>query len=202
VHREYRARVGSRFEAVACTRVTKGRYTDARVDPSELSVQVLGPDGQWRKAQSLSHGTAEQIYLLLRMTLADRLTRRGEVSPIILDDVLVQCDKQRKIALLDVLLTMSRTRQVILLTQEDEVLQWARENHHCAERTDYAAGAQPEPVRKVGDKQVDRRVYRSRRGRISAEVPRSERDTRSENSVTSGLISITAFAIGMSPAAG
>jgi uncharacterized protein YhaN len=108
--------------------VTKGRYTDARVDPSELSVQVLGPDGQWRKAQSLSHGTAEQIYLLLRMTLADRLTRRGEVSPIILDDVLVQCDKQRKIALLDVLLTMSRTRQVILLTQEDEVLNWAREN--------------------------------------------------------------------------
>lgn len=108
--------------------VTKGRYTDARVDPSELSVQVLGADGQWRKAQSLSHGTAEQIYLLLRMTLADRLTRRGEVSPIILDDVLVQCDKQRKIALLDVLLTMSRTRQVILLTQEDEVLNWAREN--------------------------------------------------------------------------
>jgi uncharacterized protein YhaN len=108
--------------------VTRGRYTDARVDPSELSVQVLGPDGQWRKAQSLSHGTAEQIYLLLRVTLADRLTARGEVCPIILDDVLVQCDKERKKALLDVLLTMSEARQVILLTQEDEVLQWAREH--------------------------------------------------------------------------
>jgi uncharacterized protein YhaN len=107
--------------------VTGGRYTDARVDPSELSVQVLGRDGQWRKAQHLSHGAAEQIYLLLRITLAERLTARSEICPIILDDVLVQCDRDRKRALLDVLLRLASTRQVILFTQEEEVLRWARE---------------------------------------------------------------------------
>jgi uncharacterized protein YhaN len=108
--------------------VTQGRYTDARVDPSDLSVQVLGSDSQWRKVQRLSHGTAEQIYLLLRVVLAERLTTPGETCPLLLDDVLVQCDRVRKRALLNVVSAISRTRQVILLTQEEEILQWAQHN--------------------------------------------------------------------------
>jgi len=45
-----------------------------------------------------------------------------------LDDVLVQCDRVRRRALLDVISAVSRTRQVILLTQEEQVLEWAQEN--------------------------------------------------------------------------
>jgi uncharacterized protein YhaN len=108
--------------------VTQGRYTDARVDPSDLCVQVLGPDNQWRNVQLLSHGTAEQIYLLLRVVLAERLTTAGETCPLLLDDVLVQCDQARKRALLNIILAISRTQQVILFTQEQEVLQWAQQN--------------------------------------------------------------------------
>jgi exonuclease SbcC len=107
--------------------VTQGRYTDARVDPSDLSVKVLGPDGEWRDAQRLSHGTAEQIYLLLRVVLAERLATTGESCPLLLDDVLVQTDAVRKRALLDVMLSVSRDRQVILLTQEDDVMRWAEQ---------------------------------------------------------------------------
>jgi len=108
--------------------VTQGRYTDARVDPSDLCVQVLGPDNQWRNVQLLSHGTAEQIYLLLRVVLAERLTTAGETCPLLLDDVLVQCDQARKRALLNIILAISRTQQVILFMQEQEVLQWAQQN--------------------------------------------------------------------------
>ena len=108
--------------------VTQGRYTDARVDPRDLSVQVLGPDNEWRDARQLSHGTAEQIYLLLRAVLAERLATTGETCPLILDDVLVQSDRARKHALLDVIVSISRGRQVILLTQEEDVLRWAQEN--------------------------------------------------------------------------
>jgi uncharacterized protein YhaN len=108
--------------------VTQNRYRDARVDPRDLSVQVLGPDNEWRDARHLSHGTAEQIYLLLRAVLAERLATTGETCPLILDDVLVQSDAARKRALLDVIVSLSRERQVILLTQEEEVLRWARAN--------------------------------------------------------------------------
>jgi exonuclease SbcC len=108
--------------------VTQGRYTDARVDPSDLSVQVLGPDNEWRDARQLSHGTAEQIYLLLRVVLAERLATTGETCPLIPDDVLVQSDRARKRSLLETIASISRGRQVILLTQEEKVLRWAQEN--------------------------------------------------------------------------
>jgi uncharacterized protein YhaN len=108
--------------------VTQGRYTDARVDPSDLKVQVLGPDRQWRDAHLLSHGTAEQIYLLLRIVLAELLVTTSETCPVLLDDVLVQSDRARKQSLLSVIVAVSRTRQVILLTQEDEVLKWAQQH--------------------------------------------------------------------------
>jgi len=116
--------------------VTQGRYTDARVDPSDLCVQVLGPDSEWHNAQHLSHGTAEQIYLLLRVVLAERLTTACETCPLLLDDVFVHCDRVRKPALLNVMLAVSRTRQVILLTQEEEVPQWAQ--HHLASSDELA----------------------------------------------------------------
>jgi len=40
----------------------------------------------------------------------------------------VQSDRVRKRALLEAIASISRGRQVILLTQEDEVLRWAQEN--------------------------------------------------------------------------
>jgi hypothetical protein len=45
---------------------------------------------------------------------------------LILDDVLVDCDAVRKCALLKVIQAVSRERQVILFSQEDEVMEWAR----------------------------------------------------------------------------
>jgi uncharacterized protein YhaN len=106
--------------------MTAHRYREVRVDPENLDVQVLAPDGHWRHAALLSHGTAEQIYLLLRVALAEYLTRPGEVCPLILDDVTVHCDRERKGAVLATLHQVSKERQVILFSQEEEVLAWAR----------------------------------------------------------------------------
>ncbi len=105
--------------------ITHGRYTDVRVDPASLEVRVLDSDEQWREAALLSHGTAEQIYLLLRVALAEHLTRAGEVCPLILDDVTAHCDDERTLTVLDTLHAISRERQVILFSQESRVRQWA-----------------------------------------------------------------------------
>ena len=58
--------------------------------------------------------------------LAEHLAKPGEVIPLILDDVTVQCDTTRTARLLEILHRVSRDRQVILFTQEDDVLQWPR----------------------------------------------------------------------------
>jgi hypothetical protein len=107
--------------------LTAGRYEEAYVDPETLDVQVAGADGMLRYAHVLSHGTAEQIYLLLRTVMAQHLTVPGEVCPLILDDVTVHCDAQRQVAMLCALHQLSAERQVIVFTQEDNVFQWAKQ---------------------------------------------------------------------------
>ncbi len=108
--------------------VTANRYNEVVVDPASLAIKVRGSNGQWRNAKWLSHGTAEQVYLLLRVAMAKHLTTPGETCPLILDDVTVQCDRDRKKAVLDLLHAISRERQVILFTQEEEVFEWAEDN--------------------------------------------------------------------------
>jgi len=108
--------------------VTGGRYREVRVDPERLEVRVRTNGGELRDATYLSHGTAEQIYLLLRVGLAQHLTRHDETCPLLLDDVLVQCDSTRKRAVLEVLKKISTERQVILFSQEAEVLAWGQQH--------------------------------------------------------------------------
>ncbi|MXW55484.1 MAG: AAA family ATPase [Gemmatimonadales bacterium] len=108
--------------------VTDGRYTGCRIDPENLLVEVRTPGGRWRSAELLSHGTAEQIYLLLRFALSRHLTGEGETCPLILDDVVGASDAVRKQAVLETLHALARSTQVILFTHEDDVRNWAGEN--------------------------------------------------------------------------
>jgi hypothetical protein len=108
--------------------VTDGRYHDVIVDPGTLGVKVCGPTRRWRAADQLSHGTAEQVYLLLRLALARHLVRDGTTCPMLLDDVTVHADGRRVAALLDLLHEAAGDRQIVLFTQQDQVLDWARAN--------------------------------------------------------------------------
>jgi hypothetical protein len=106
--------------------VCQGAYVDVTVDPADLSVRVKdAATGKWRDARLLSEGTREQIYLLLRVAMAEHLVTNGETAPLLLDEVTVQSDQERKRQLLDVLHRLSAERQVILFTHDDDVLAWA-----------------------------------------------------------------------------
>ena len=105
-------------------RVTGGRYTDCRLDPENLAVEVATTSGRWQRAEVLSHGTAEQVYLLLRLALARHLASQS--CPLILDDAVAASDSERKHALLESLLAISESTQVILFTHEDDVRAWGR----------------------------------------------------------------------------
>ena len=105
-------------------RVTGGRYTDCRVDPEKLAVEVSTTNGGWQRAEVLSHGTAEQVYLLLRLALARHLASQD--CPLIIDAAVAASDSRRKHDLLETLLAVSESTQVILFTHEDDVCAWAR----------------------------------------------------------------------------
>jgi exonuclease SbcC len=108
------------------TTVTGGRYTDVRVDPDDLQVLVRPTSGTWREAARLSHGTAEQVYLLLRAALAQYLATSGEPCPLILDDPTAYADAARTNAILEVLHNISADRQVVVFSHDPQVLAWAQ----------------------------------------------------------------------------
>jgi hypothetical protein len=106
--------------------VSGGAYAEVSVDPADLSVRVKeARSGQWREAKLLSEGTREQIYLLLRVAMAQHLVTTGETAPLLLDEVTAQADTDRKRQLLGVLHRLSQERQVVLFTHDDEVADWA-----------------------------------------------------------------------------
>jgi exonuclease SbcC len=77
-------------------------------------------------AERLSHGTAEQVYLLLRAALAQYLATTGEPCPLILDDPTPYADDSRTTAVLRVMHHVSAGRQIIVFSHDTQVLTWAR----------------------------------------------------------------------------
>ncbi len=108
--------------------VSGGAYSEISVDPADLNVTVKEEaTGQWRTARLLSEGTREQIFLLLRVAMAEHLVTTNERAPLILDEVTAQSDAERKVQLLEVLHRLSAERQVVLFTHDDDVVAWAEQ---------------------------------------------------------------------------
>ena len=113
------------------------RYDDLMIDPESLQIQVRRGGGHWRDAAPLSEGTKEQIFLLLRVALAEHLAKKGERAPLILDEITAQCDSDRRVALLNLLHELSAERQVILFTHDEGALAWAQERLDVEGETDH-----------------------------------------------------------------
>lgn len=109
--------------------LSAGAYVEAGVNPADLSIEVKeAATGAWRQAKLLSEGTREQIYLLLRLAMAQHLVTTAESAPMLLDEVTAQADTDRKRAILDMLQSLAVERQLVLFTHDDAVLEWA-ESH-------------------------------------------------------------------------
>lgn len=106
-------------------RVTEGRYVrlgiDSAPDGSKPTVSVFSPDGARVDATSLSRGTVEQLYLCLRLGLAESFAEGYLPLPIVLDDVLVNADPARRQKMAAGLGDTASRHQVIFLTCHPDV---------------------------------------------------------------------------------
>jgi uncharacterized protein YhaN len=131
--------------------ISGGAYVEAGVNPADLSIEVKErATGAWRQARLLSGGTREQIYLLLRIAMAQHLVTTAESAPMLLDEVTAQADADRREAILDMLLTMAADRQLVLFTHDDAVRAWAERrlagDPHRLIRLPLREAARPEPT--------------------------------------------------------
>lgn len=102
-------------------RVTGGRYQRVLRSAEEEGIIVVDKDGRAKSPEDLSRGAAEQLYLCLRLGLAEEFSRRAEPIPLVMDDVLVNFDPVRRRATARLLLEFAERHQILLFTCHPEI---------------------------------------------------------------------------------
>ncbi|MEA2584749.1 MAG: hypothetical protein QOF33_2834 [Thermomicrobiales bacterium] len=93
---------------------TVGRYV--QIVQQENDLQIVDQEGGRRGVEALSRGTAEQLYLCIRLGLAAEFARRTTSLPLVMDDILVNFDPERARAIAGQLIEFAREHQILLFT--------------------------------------------------------------------------------------
>jgi uncharacterized protein YhaN len=112
LQRRFAPRISKRAQELF-GKLTGNRYQRLSLG-QDLSLSVSAADEDTlRGAQWRSDGTADQLYLALRLAVAEELTPE---APLVLDDAFVRFDDLRLKAAMKILKEESETKQVILFT--------------------------------------------------------------------------------------
>jgi uncharacterized protein YhaN len=129
--RDKHARIAPKLAKAAgeyLTEITGGVYSELLIS-RDLTISVRIPqttkmhEGPER---NLSKGTADQIYLSLRLALVQSMSATGERIPMLLDDPFTNYDDQRLERAMKLLVGIGRQSQILLMTCRDDVAKVAR----------------------------------------------------------------------------
>ena len=101
--------------------LTLGKYTKVKINDNQSGLSICDKDGQWfdTTKDRLSQATREQLYLALRISIADLFDEKSLIFPMFFDEALITWDKRRMKAVMRLLSKMSMHRQVIIFTCHD-----------------------------------------------------------------------------------
>jgi DNA repair exonuclease SbcCD ATPase subunit len=98
------------------SRLTGGRYEKLTFDKTLDASAKTPAEAVSRNILTLSTGTADQIYLALRLAVCTLVLPKENPCPLILDDILTNFDDARAYLALDYLRELAQTRQILLFT--------------------------------------------------------------------------------------
>lgn len=108
-------------------RVTGGKYEQLKLD-DKFNVKAIEPAIESIvDVALLSGGALEQIYLALRLSIADSITRGKEALPIILDEVFAYYDDERTFESYKMLKDFYDDKQIVLFTCKSREIEIAQE---------------------------------------------------------------------------
>ena len=116
-------REASKFFAI----MTNNRYMRIIVPLGEMRLAVETDKGTFRPTDVLSRGTAEQLYLAMRLAFIREYAQHAGPLPIVIDDILVNFDPGRAKATIKVLGVLAATHQVLVFTCHPHVRRWFEE---------------------------------------------------------------------------
>jgi uncharacterized protein YhaN len=109
--------------------LTAGSFAGLRADYDDSGAAVLvgvRPDGRAVGLPAMSDGTADQLYLALRLASLEKYLAEKEPLPFIVDDILIRFDDERSVATLKVLAQLSQRTQVIFFTHHEHLVDLAK----------------------------------------------------------------------------
>lgn len=120
--REVHGRLAPRLAGTVSQRLatlTGDRYHGVNVDMAHFAVALASAErDQMVPLDLVSHGTRDQVALLLRLALCELLGGDGETMPLLLDEPMVASDPARRAALLSFLAELSATNQLVLTASD------------------------------------------------------------------------------------
>jgi len=96
--------------------MTEGCYIRVIAPLDGTDIQVERADGVRLPPQLLSRGTAEQLYLSMRLALVREYASTTDALPVVFDDVFVNFDPVRTRNTLHAVRELAQTHQVLLFT--------------------------------------------------------------------------------------
>jgi hypothetical protein len=127
------------YAADALHNITAGRYSDIRVDPKTFVVRARVPEtGAIEDLSSLSAGTRDQVYLIIRIAMARMFAEGLELPPLLLDDPFAYWDEARIERCIPVLAENAFDAQTLLFTSSADLA--AAAERIGAARIDLVAG--------------------------------------------------------------
>lgn len=107
--------------------MTAGNYVRVQVPLGEMRLEVQTAKGASRPTEKLSRGTAEQLYLAMRIAFVREYAKHAGPLPVVVDDILVNFDPKRAKATIQVLGQLAATHQVLVFTCHPHVVRWFEE---------------------------------------------------------------------------
>lgn len=107
--------------------MTGGRYRDLRIPLDDTGITVVASDGTVRPTVELSRGTAEQLYLALRVGLISSLGSMGSSLPVLMDDIIVNFDAERRVGAAAAVAELAAQRQVVYFTCHESTAELLQE---------------------------------------------------------------------------
>jgi uncharacterized protein YhaN len=108
--------------------MTEGRYIRVIAPLDGGDIQVERADGARLAPQLLSRGTAEQLYLSMRLALVREYANHVGPLPVVFDDIFVNFDPERSRTSLRALRELCSTHQVLLFTCHPHLVAQVVEN--------------------------------------------------------------------------
>ncbi|MBD2870224.1 ATP-binding protein, partial [Paenibacillus arenilitoris] len=115
IYEEERQPVVLRNASRAIARLTEGKYVRVLATPDEPGIRLETAERRVIDSALLSRGTAELVYLAMRLALAEEASHSVKL-PLLLDDVFVNLDHERLQAAARLAAEMSGERQIIMMT--------------------------------------------------------------------------------------